>query len=108
MNRSVDTYNSVVGFHRYPTAPQFCLYLAARHRHNFVIRASFAVEHNNRQVEINEQQNKIEEYLCGKYGKPCEFGDKSCEDIAEELLEHFGACKVQVLEDDYGGATITR
>lgn len=107
MAKFVNTYNAVVGFHRYPTAPQFCLYLAARHRHVFVIRCSFAVEHNNRQVEINERQNNIEAYLCGKYGKPCEFGDMSCEDIAEELLEHFGASVVQVLEDDYGGATIT-
>lgn len=108
MAKFVDTYNSVVGFHRYPTAPQFCLYLAARHRHVFVVRCSFEVRHNNRQVEINEQQNKIEIYLCKKYGKPCEFGDMSCEDIAEELLMHFGASKVQVSEDDYGGATITK
>lgn len=108
MAKYVDTYNSVVGFHRYPTAPQFCLYLAARHRHVFVVRCSFEVIHNNRQVEINDRQNEIESYLCSKYGRPCEFGDMSCEDIAQELIEYFGASKVQVLEDGYGGATITK
>lgn len=106
MNRTVDTYNEIIGFHRYPTAPQFCLYLAARHRHTFVIRASFSVSHNNRQVEINQRQNEIKSYLCTKYGEPCEFGDMSCEDIAEELLTQFAASRVQVLEDGYGGATI--
>ena len=67
MNRFVNTYNEIVGFHRYPTAPQFCLYLAAKHRHVFVIRASFRVEHNNRQLEINQQQNEIKTYLLDKY-----------------------------------------
>lgn len=108
MDKFVETYNAVVGFHRYPTAPQFCLYLAARHRHVFVVRCSFAVEHNNRQVEINERQNEIEAYLCAKYGRPCEFGDMSCEDIAEELIGRFGASGVQVLEDGYGGAKIAQ
>ena len=107
MNRFVNTYNEIVGFHRYPTAPQFCLYLAAKHRHVFVIRASFRVEHNNRQLEINQQQNEIKTYLLDKYGEPCKFGDMSCEDIAEELLTRFHASRVQVLEDGYGGATIT-
>lgn len=109
MKREVLTYNQIEGFHNYPNAPQFCEYLSSRHRHQFVIECAFAVSHNNRQIEINEQQLRIERLLYHTYGHPCEFGAMSCEDIAEFLLKHFiDANSVTVKEDGYGGASITR
>lgn len=107
MNRFVNTYNEIVGFHNYPDAPDFCEYLCARHRHVFVIRCSFKVVHNEREIEINKQQQLIEGYLHKYYGTPCEFGGMSCESIAEVIMADLGANDVQVLEDGYGGATLT-
>lgn len=109
MKRQVITFNIVEGFHNYKDAPEWCAYLRARHRHLFQIRVWFEVGHNNREVEINEQQHKVEEYLNRQFDKPCEFGSRSCEDIAELLLNKFkNATQVEVTEDGYGGATLTR
>lgn len=109
MKRYINTYNCIEGFHLYPNAPISCDYLSNRHRHMFIIRCDFEVEHNERQIEINTMQNDIELALWNEFNAPCEFGDMSCESIAEWLLNHYdNMCKVQVLEDGYGGATLTR
>lgn len=109
MKRFVETYNCIEGFHFYPDAPDFCGYLSARHRHLFIIRCTFEVQHNNRDIEINTAQNDIERFLEDEFGKPCEFNGMSCEAIAESLLGRYARMvKCQVLEDGYGGATLTR
>lgn len=109
MKRQVITYNQIEGFHQYPDAPEFCKYLEARHRHLFVIRCRFDVTHNEREIEINEMQKRINDYLSLKYGNPCDFGDMSCESIAEDLLRYYpGMISAEVLEDGYGGASLTR
>lgn len=108
MRRIVDTYNCVEGFHHYPDAPEKCAYLADIHRHMFVIRCGFEVSHNNREIEINTQQNLISDFLARKYGTPCQFGAMSCEDIAECIIGEFDCVSCQVLEDNYGGATLSR
>ena len=109
MKRLIVTYNQIEGFHRYPDAPDFCAYLKERHRHLFVIRCSFIVTHNEREIEINQRQRDIESFLQTNYGKPCEFGGMSCESIAEILLMEFPCIdSVTVLEDGYGGATLSR
>lgn len=109
MRAYVDTYNQVEGFHQYPNAPKFCAYLGERHRHMFVIRCKFSVEGWNREIEINHQQQEIEARLKKEFGSPCEFRDMSCEMIAAFLLREFPAMvEAQVLEDGYGGSTLTR
>ncbi len=109
MKKRVLTYNQIEGFHCYPNAPQFCTYLSDRHRHLFVIECRFRVENNNREIEINEQQHRIEEVLHNMFGNPCEFGDMSCEDIAQVLLEQFNEAEdVTVKEDGYGGASLSK
>lgn len=105
----VDTYNAIEGFHHYENAPEFCSYLQFRHRHIFVIRCKFKVSKANREIEINQAQSDIEKYINERFGKPCEFGNMSCEMIGQMLLEQYPALEqVQVLEDGYGGATVTR
>lgn len=109
MKRKVLTYNAIEGFHKYPDAPLFCSYLSERHRHIFIVRCEFGVSHNEREIEINHQQNIIEDFLSKKFGKPCEFGNMSCEAIAEFIINSFKSCdKVEVKEDDYGGASLSR
>lgn len=111
MKMEVVTYNAIEGFHAYKDAPEFCSYLRDRHRHIFVIRCKFCVSHNDRQIEINRQQRLIETALTANYGNPCEFGNLSCEDIAQWILGKFESENItaaEVLEDGYGGASLTR
>ena len=111
MQTFVETYNQIEGFHRWPDAPKALAYLASRHRHLFVVRCSFLVEHEDRAIEINQMQNRIENYLRLKYGAPMELKNMSCEMLAHDLMEWGeldGITKVTVLEDNYGGATLTR
>ena len=108
MEVSVITYNIVEGLHYYPDAPDYCRYLANEHRHLFHIRCWFKVKGLNRDVEINTRQNDIDILLKGNFGSPCNFGELSCESIASFIQSKFNAFKVQVLEDNYGGAEITK
>lgn len=100
----VVTVCRVVGFHRWESAPPRFQYLRDRHRHEFVIWAQKKVDHNDRDVEINQLRESIEGWLHKDYGNPCEFGGMSCEDIAELAAKGFGLSKCMVLEDGLAGA----
>lgn len=109
MKREVITYNAIEGFHRYPDAPKEVQYLADKHRHIFVIHCKFGVTHNEREVEIIQAQSLIADLLESRFGKPCDFGALSCESIAELIMDEFPEItNVEVLEDGYGGASLTR
>lgn len=102
----VQTKNVVEGFHKWEGAPEPVRFLADRHRHMFEIYAFFRVTDTDREIELILQQREIERYLEETYGKPCEFGNMSCEMIAIDILEHFGCDQVKVLEDGAGGALV--
>lgn len=108
MKLEIVTYNEIVGFHHWEQAFENVLFLKNRHRHVFTIRCFISVTHDDREKEIFTEEEKIERYLCAKYGSPCEFGNMSCESIARELLSFLDANAVEVLEDERGGAKITR
>ena len=109
MKREVITYNEIQGFHRWPQATGSVAYLANEHRHLFVIRCRATVSHNEREIEINTEQDKIEKTLRSAFGYSCQFNDMSCESIAEWLLNALPELSyVEVLEDGYGGAALTR
>lgn len=85
-------------------------FLCAQHRHIFYIEAKKNVSHLDRDIEIIQFKRRVQEYLVGKYaskGLCCDFGNMSCEMIAQELIERFGLCYCAVLEDDENGAEIT-
>lgn len=109
MKRFVNTYNLIEGFHQYECAPDFCAHLRNKHRHLFEIRCLFEVTNNDREIEIIHQQEEIFLVLENEFNYPCEFGNSSCETIAEFLLTKFNRMvECTVLEDGYGGATLTR
>ena len=109
MTRKIITHNEVEGFHYYPNAPIKADFLRHRHRHLFIVVGEASVSHNEREIEIILAQREIEDSLYEKFGKPCEFRDMSCESIAEWLLnKHSWLDNVKVLEDGYGGASLTR
>lgn len=102
----VITHNLIEGYHRWKDAPEAVDFLRQRHRHVFHIRCWFEVSHKDREIEIIMTQWRIEDFLKGRYGSVCEFGEMSCEAIATEIMEYFDAEKVEVLEDGFGGASI--
>lgn len=109
MKREVITYNEIQGFHKYPDAPAGVGYLSYKHRHVFIIRTRSEVTHNEREIEVITLQQKIENCLAKEFDWPCQFGDMSCESIAEWLLAKMPQLSyVEVLEDGYGGAALTR
>jgi hypothetical protein len=60
-------------------------------------------------VEIITMQREIKDVLQNEFGEPCQFGSLSCEAIAQYLLERFKNMDYcEVLEDNYGGAALTR
>jgi hypothetical protein len=78
-------------------------YLKYPHRHIFYIEVHKEVTHNDRDIEIIKFKNKIINYFGSQ---PVHFENKSCEDIAEEILNSFKACYVKVLEDNENGAIL--
>ena len=102
----VPTKNLIEGYHRWKDAPKPVDFLRHRHRHVFHVRCWFEVSHGDREIEIIMMQWQIEDYLKERFGPVCEFGNMSCEDIAYEIMNQFGAVQVEVLEDGDGGAIV--
>ena len=99
----------VEGFHKWPDAVKQVHYLSYTHRPLFQIRIHIDVTHDDREVEIFIETDKIKNYLYSKYGSPCLFENMSCEMIALDILN--AGCekcyrKVEVYEDGRGGATV--
>lgn len=104
----VITHNLIEGYHRWKDAPEAVNFLRNWHRHIFHIRCWFEVSHEDREIEIIMKQWEIENFLKEKYGAVCEFGEMSCEAIAREIMNQFGAEEVEVLEDGFGGANVRK
>ena len=102
----------VEGFHRWPKAVGE-EYLRHRHRHKFEIFTRLSVEKSDRDVEFISLGRYIrKDILVAGFGDPCEFGDLSCEKIAEmiymRLRLKYGddrTYEITVSEDGENGAT---
>lgn len=108
----------VEGMHRWSTCPHDeVAYLRDDHRHVFYIKAWKNVTHNDRDVEFIMLKHRIQNYLYNKYfahgagpetnRRVHEFGDKSCEMIAQELIDKFELTGCEVSEDNENGAIVT-
>jgi hypothetical protein len=84
-------------------------FLAFPHRHMFHFSVIKTVQHNDRDVEIIVLKREMENYLVDKYlaDHGClDFGNMSCEDIAQELILAFDLERCSVLEDGENGAIL--
>lgn len=101
----------VEGTHNWPNCPfDEVAYLRDTHRHVFHIKAYKLVTHSDRDVEFIMLKHKIQDYLIDTYyTEPnlCVFGAKSCEMIAEELINRFDLSRCEVSEDGENGAIVT-
>lgn len=77
----------------------------------FNIKAFKIVDHEDRATEFIKLKHEIRLYLRSNYYKPGqglhEFGGRSCEHIAHELIDEFGLSKCEVNEDSENGAVLT-
>ena len=85
-------------------------FLSDAHRHIFHITCKKRVFHDDRDVEFIMFKRDIIEYLEHEYfnfeSRTHEFGAKSCEMLAKEILEEFDCVYVSVFEDDENGAEV--
>ena len=96
----------IEGYHQYPNAPTAVEFLKYPHRHIFQIRMGFEVEDSDREIEIFLMTDIVKTYISEEFGVPAEFGNMSCEHIAEKLLKKFNASWCEVFEDGKGGAKV--
>jgi hypothetical protein len=112
INTNIIVKLTVEGFHNWPDAKTIVPemgFLSDRHRHIFHIECRKKVTHSDRDIEIIMFKRQIKEYLEIQYGSRfCEFGAKSCEMLAAELLLQFGLEYCSVLEDGENGAEVIR
>lgn len=102
---------NVEGIHRWAKCPiDEVDYLKNYHRHIFYITAKLYVTHSDRDVEFIQLSHDIKKYLTEKYFSEQHqclfFDDRSCEMIAEELVNVFGLHECEVNEDGEGGAIV--
>jgi hypothetical protein len=104
---------SIDGIHRWDTCPiEEVKFLRDDHRHMFGIKCYAVVNHNDRDIEFIELKHNVLEYLKEKYYDEAKrthyFGSKSCEMIAEELINEFNLSSCEVNEDGENGSIVTR
>ena len=120
MTTSVFCTFRVAGFHHWPTAPDKYAYLRHAHRHVFYVRVDAKVEDKDRAIEFIEFKHHAErrfgflsnEGVSGRL-MICDFGTRSCEQLASELLKQllkdgYDVTRVEVSEDGENGGIIER
>lgn len=104
---------AVEGMHYFPKAYEIfpeVSFLSQRHRHIFHYTVCKKVNHDDRDVEFIMFKRDVLAYLHKQYYSPNEriheFGPKSCEMLAREVLERFNCEWVEVWEDLENGARV--
>ena len=105
-----------VGFHYWKGAPEDVSYLKHRHRHEFNFRVWVLVTEENREVEFHRLQRSLTILLDSLFPArdrgELEFGERSCETIAQLILDHSDrllgdVTQIEVFEDNENGARLT-
>jgi hypothetical protein len=101
------------GCHNFPLAAKVFPevdFLTDRHRHMFHFTVACKVTHSDRDKEFIMLKRDVIDYINKKYfndfTRTCEFGARSCEMLAEEILKEFEAEWVEVWEDQENGAKV--
>jgi hypothetical protein len=98
----------VQGIHCWPAAPAAVVYLASPHRHEFHVRVRKQVSGPDREVEVIQFKHAVEAYFLAlpRTHNMIDFGTRSCEQIAAEIVENCAADWCEVLEDGENGAEV--
>jgi hypothetical protein len=113
MKTNVIAKIEIEGLHNWPAAQSVFPevgYLANMHRHKWYITAKKQVNHDDRDVEFIIFGKDIKQWLEHQYYNPLsrthEFGAKSCEMLAKEIMAEFDCVYVSVFEDNENGAEV--
>ena len=113
MKTNVIAKIEIEGLHNWPAADKVFPevgFLSYMHRHKWYITAKKPVHHDDRDVEFILFGRDIKQWLEHQYYNPesrtHEFGAKSCEMLAKEIMEEFKCVYVSVFEDDENGAEV--
>ena len=113
MKTNVIAKLEIEGMHNWPGAKDVfpeVAFLSDMHRHKWFITAKKQVNHDDRDVEFIMFKRDIIDYLLKEYynndTRTHEFGAKSCEMLAKEIMEAFECNYVSVFEDDENGAEV--
>ena len=113
MKTNVIANLEIEGLHNWPAADQVFPevgFLSNMHRHKWFITAKKRVFHDDRDVEFIMFKRDIIQWLEHQYynkkSRTHEFGAKSCEMLAKEIMEEFGCVYVSVFEDNENGAEV--
>jgi NTP pyrophosphatase (non-canonical NTP hydrolase) len=105
---SINVGTTMSGFHRWPNAPPHRAYLGLRHQHTFWFEVEVPVSQADRDIEFHDQREKLEVILTAMFPKG-EFGDKSCEQIALDILKRMPeAISATAGEDPQHFSTVRR
>ena len=97
------------GIHCYPNAPAGVEFLRSPHRHIFRFSVTVSVTHNDRDIEFILFKRELENLY---KGDTLQIDSKSCEMLAEELIEYIKKnypgrnSTVEVSEDGENGAIL--
>lgn len=116
---TVTSLTRVAGLHSWPAAPPGRAYLAQPHRHLFHVRATVAVDHEERDVEFHDLGSYVTTALYSMASESSrdpalrDFGPRSCESIARLVAASLRTRALDVLavscsEDDEFTATWTK
>lgn len=94
--------------HCWPEAPEEVSFLRVPHRHLFKLECRCPVSHTDRDIEFIMMKRHVEHY-CNEVYAGKDLGRKSCEKIAEEILNMFPQISgITVSEDGENGANVWR
>jgi hypothetical protein len=101
----------IEGLHNWPdarTAVPEVGFLSDLHMHYFSFTVRKKVSHNERDIEIIQFRRELIDYFKRNYFVESinthNFGARSCETIAQDLLEAYDLQSCEVLEDNKNGA----
>lgn len=100
----------VEGLHHWPGCdiPEVD-FLNFPHRHVFWIKAWKEVSHADRDIEFIVLKREMQVWLLNwTTPRGIDFGPKSCEMIAEMLIDKFNLAACEVLEDNENGAYLIK
>jgi NTP pyrophosphatase (non-canonical NTP hydrolase) len=96
---TINVGTSMSGFHRWPGAPSHRAYLGLRHQHTFWFEVRIPVDKADRDLEFHDMRERLELILLTMFPKG-EFGDKSCEQIAIDILKRMPEAVAAIVGED--------
>ena len=123
LSKKIMVRTSFRATHSWPEASQFAgdevSFLEARHRHTFHVKAELHVTDSDREVEFFVFQSQVDQaidklYSETKDGIVFNLGRRSCETIAEEVIDSLradhsykGTIAIEIWEDNEVGGQVT-